>query len=324
MNLKRTVFLIISALILLLSAITVEKTGKLHYYAIKYGGVYPASDGNTISLYDYHGKEAFLKNFDTVSKFIKDCPLETYVAIPPRKMDVLIDSLPEDFPHFDTNALFKLAKKECEKKSGNYIDLLPVFSGKSEYAGHLYFKTDHHWTSKGAYLAYREIITAMGKTPLEESDFDILLFTEKYRGSDYTKHPTDEYDSIFLYYSKNYSDFQVTSVNFPYESEDNNTSLSGMYLEDRRESFDPYTVYFGGNTAYITIRKDQRDTLLIIRDSFASSLAPFLAEHYDIVMIDPRFYPASIKKLAEKESVDLVLILENMGSFTENTIKFKY
>ena len=55
-----------------------------------------------------------------------------------------------------------------------------------------------------------------------------------------------------------------------------------------------------------------------------SALAPFLAEHFDIVMIDPRFYPDRISKAIEYERVDSVLIVENMGSFTENEIKFIY
>lgn len=314
----------LSAIILLLSVMTVEKTGKLHYYVKKYGGVYYADDGNIISLYDYHGKDAFKKNLDTVSAFAIDCPLDVFVAIPPRKMDALTSSLPKDFPHSDITALFTLAKGEVENNGGVYIDLLPVLSGKSEYAGELYFKTDHHWTSHGAYLAYREIVSAMGKTPLEESRFEISLFADKYRGSDYNKHPADEYDEILLYYSESYGDFQVTEVNFPYDSDENNVLLSGMYLEDRLTSFDPYTVYFGGNTPYITIKKGGRDTLLIIRDSFASALAPFLAEHFNVVMVDPRFYPSAIRTVIERESVDKVLILENMGSYTENTIKFKY
>ena len=324
MKKTRSAFIVTAIVILIALIAVIEKTDKLHNYVSAYKGVYSASDGNIISLYDYHGKEAFLENVNPISQFIKDCPLEVYVAIPPRKMDVLTDSLPDDFPHNDMLSLFNLANKEVTKAGGVYIDLLSELKGKSEFSGHLYFKTDHHWTSKGAYLAYKKIISAMKEEPLEENSFEISLFCEKYRGSDYTKSPNEDYDDIFLYYSKSYSDYEVTSVSFPYDSDENNVILEGMYLTDRVNSYDPYTVYFGGNTPYITVRKGDRDTLLIIRDSFASSLAPFLAEHFDLVMIDPRFYPDALKKLIERESVDKVLILENMGTFTENKIKFKY
>lgn len=324
MKIKRILFLTLSALILILSAVTVEKTGKLHYYVQKYGGVYYAEDGNIISLYDYHGKDAFKKNLDAVTDFAEECPLDVYVAIPPRKMDALTSSLPEDFPHSDMTSLFRMAEKEVKKSGGIYVDLHTLLAGKSEYAGQLYFKTDHHWTSLGAYLAYRDIISAMGRTPLEKDAFDVSLFSEEFRGSDYNKHNADEYDKILLYYSKSYDDLEVTEVKFPYDKSENNVTLSGMYLEERLNPLDLYSIYFGGNIPYVTIRKGSRDTLLIIRDSFASALAPLLAEHFDVVMVDPRFYPSSIESVIKRESVDLVLILENMGSYTENTVKFKY
>ena len=320
--------LIILITLILLALLTVllitDKGDNLEDYVNSYNGVYQADDGNIISLYSYHGKEAFLENVAPISSFIENCPLDTYVVIPPRKMDALTDSLPKDLKLTEMKKLFKLAEKEIKKSGGTYIDLLEALEKKSEFAGHLYFKTDHHWTSKGAYLAYREIVNAMGETPLEEDAFEIKLGSDKYRGSDYTKSPNEDYDEIYLYYSKSYSDYEVTSVAFPYDSDENNLTLSGMYLEDKLTSWDPYTVYFGGNTPYVTITKGNRETLLIIRDSFASALAPFLAEHFNIVMIDPRFYPDSLSSLIKREGVDKVLIVENMGSLTENKVKFKY
>lgn len=324
MKKPQIIFVSICLILLLIIALNVEKTSKLDYYVNTYNGVYPAPDGNIISIYGYHGKEAFIENVDPIAKFIKDCPLEAYVAIPPRKMDALTGSLPKDFPHTDMTNLFNLAKEEIENSGGTYIDLSKALKGKSEFAGQLYFKTDHHWTSYGAYLAYREIVTALGKTPLDESDFEVLLGSEKYRGSDYTKSPNGDYDKIYLYYSKNTDNFKVTSVSFPYDSEENNINLTGMYLEDKLTSWDPYTVYFGGNVPYLTVCMGERETLLLIRDSFASALAPFLAEHFNLVMIDPRFYPDSLSSLIERENIDKVLIVENMGSLTENKIKFKY
>ena len=164
-----------------------------------------------------------------------------------------------------------------------------------------------------------------GSNTFSESYFEIELFTESYRGSDHGKKNVTYYDSIFLYYSPRYTDFEVTVVSYPYDSEENNTVYPEMYLTERRDSIDPYTVYFGGNNPYITVRDgSKRATLLVIRDSFASALAPFLAEHFDLVLIDPRFYPERLRRAIEHEEVDSVLIVENMGSFTEHEINFSY
>lgn len=287
-----------------------------------YNGLYIDEDGTIISLYPYHGKEGFLKNMESVNKLGDASSIPVYLAIPPRKMDVL--EVPEDIDRAPSNALFDLAKEESLRHNVTYIDLLSVMDGEE-----LYFKTDHHWTSKGAYLAYCEIIRKMGKEPISEADFTIEIASEKYRGSDYGK--TDKspeytlFDTIELYYPKDYEDYTTTIVSAPYDSDENNETFEGMYDLKAAESWDPYRVYFRGNTPYITIRKSgERETLLMVRDSFASALAPFLAIHFDIVMTDPRFCPEKLSETVKRENVSAILVLENMGTFTENTIKFKY
>ncbi len=318
MLVKRIVYLTLSLAVILSLVLLTSKEGdvrRLNSIVEENGGVYLSEDGYIVSLYEFHGEKAFLKNMNTVIAFLESCPLDTYVAIPPRKMDTLTASLPEGFPLEPAKRLFSLAERETEKNGGEYIDLYKALLSESD----TYFRTDHHWTSKGAYIAYREIISAMGEEPLDESEFEIRLFTDGYRGSDYSKKNADIYDSIYLYYSDNTERFVTTVIS-------NKTSeTSRMYLEEKKSSYDPYTVYFGGNTPYITVRLEgERQTLLVVRDSFASALAPFLAEHFDLVLIDPRFYPNRLSTLVEKEGVDKVLILENMGSYTENTIKFIY
>lgn len=288
----------------------------------RYGGIYIDENQNIISLYAYHGSKAFLENLWAVTELGQKADVPVYLAIPPRKMDVL--ELPDDIDTKSAKSLFTLAEKECAKNGVEYIDLLSVMSGEG-----LYFATDHHWTSHGAYLAYGQIIRAMDLLPLEEGEFERVTAHTKYRGSDYNKtDKSSEYtvfDTIELYYSESYEDYSVTVVGYPYDSEKNNEKLEGIYCLSSLSSWDPYTVYFKGNTPYITVRKDEeRDTLLIIRDSFGSALAPFLAEHFDLVMIDPRFYPEKLSTAVERENVKAILVLENMGSFTENTIKFSY
>lgn len=327
MKIKRILFAFCAILLITASVLLVESyersEGKISYYADAYNGIYSADNGYLISLYKYHGKDSFLNNVKTVEEFLKKSEKEVFVAIPPRKMDALVNFLPEDFPRKPIKELFDLAEKRVEDCGGKYVDLYSALLGKSESAGDVYFKTDHHWTSFGAYLAYVEIISAMGGTPIKEDSFKKELFCDTYRGSDYTKQNNGEYDSIYLYFGESYHNLTVSTLSHPFE--DDYQPLGEMYLSDRKNSYDPYTVYFGGNTPYVTVRSDaERDTLLLIRDSFASALAPFLAEHYDLVLIDPRFYPKKLSTLFDKESIDKILILENMGSYTENTIKFIY
>lgn len=324
-KLKRIIFAFVATLLLASGMLYMSSEYRIVKESARltaaHGGLCLSGD-SIVSLYPYHGRKPFLENMKAVTDMGEACPLPVYLAVPPRKMDVA--EIPEDIDGELFKDLFRLAEEECEKAGVTYIDLTEVLTDES-----LYFATDHHWTSKGAYLAYRSIISAMGGTPIDENVFERVTAHTKYRGSDYNKSGKSPdytvFDTIELYYPDNYTELVATIVNYPYDSFENNIVIGGMYCMDSLNSWDPYTVYFKGNTPYVTVRNgEDRETLMIVRDSFASALAPFLAVHYDIVMIDPRFYPEKLSKVVEREKVSLVLILENMGSFTENTIKFAY
>lgn len=321
---KRIIYLFLSVLLIVLSVILLNGEDRLieesEKQVAKYGGIYFDDEGNIISLYAYHGKEAFLKNMASVTALGKKSTIPVYLAIPPRKMDVL--EIPDDINLAPSRALFDLAKKECERSGVEYIDLLGVLEGEDYY-----FATDNHWSSKGAYIAYCEIIRAMGHEPIAESEFTIDDSFDTYRGNDYWKTKPkdyDVYDTIELYYPEVYGQYKTVLVGYPYDSDEGNEEIELFDIPSLHSDY-PYGVYFKGNAPYVTIRNgEERETLLVIRDSFASALAPLLVNHYDIVLIDPRFCADFISKIAEREGASVILVLENMGSYTENTVKFAY
>jgi hypothetical protein len=299
--------------------------GALAAYVEAYDGVFEASDGNLISLYSWHADEAYEKNLSAFTRLAEKCPLPVYAAIPPRKMDALTSSLPSTFPTAHSERLYSIAEKELERGGIAYVDLYSALEGKSECAGDLYFKTDHHWTHRGAWLAYIEIVSAMGEKPLEQSEFEKTELLSGFRGSDRTKRPESESFDVITGVIPKSGSFECETVFYPYDSDENNTVIEGFYDMSQLSSWEPYNVYLGGNSAYLRVYStsgDERDTLFVVRDSFALALAPYLACHYDLVLIDPRFYPGPLREVAERESADAVLILENMGSLTESSIKF--
>ena len=136
-------FVTVSALLIIICILSSSATKESEENIIKkseeavakYNGLYIREDGTIISLYPYHGKDAFLKNMENVNKLGVDSPLPVYLAIPPRKMDVL--EIPEDIDQTPSNALFELAKSECLQHNVTYIDVLSVMKGEN-----LYFSTD--------------------------------------------------------------------------------------------------------------------------------------------------------------------------------------
>ena len=72
---------------------------------------------------------------------------------------------------------------------------------------------------------------------------------------------------------------------------------------------DKYSVYLGGNFDHISIHADgaERPRLTLIKDSFANSVTPYLAEHFDLEIYDLRYFKGSISD--ELADTDTVLIL---------------
>ncbi len=301
-----------------------ETLDRLEDFVEDNGGIFEATDGNIISLYTWHEEEDYLDNLSVITRFAEKCSLPVYAAIPPRKMDALVSSLPDTFPFEHSERLFSLAKNELENSSAHYVDLFSALKGKSEFAGHLYFKTDHHWTHEGAFLAYEEIVKKMGKTPLDYESFEKTELLSVFRGSDFTKK-NDSLSSDVLTGAYPSGEWKLEQVSYPEDSGEN-TVISGFFDYPELKTNEPYAVYLGGNVPYVRITKEgePRETLLVVRDSFASALAPFLACHFDLVLIDPRFFPTGLEQVAEKENASAVLIVENMGSMTEHKVKFMW
>jgi hypothetical protein len=63
----------------------------------------------------------------------------------------------------------------------NFVNLKNVYLEHAEE--YLFFKSDHHWTHRGAYYAYSEFIKSVGMTPTPIEDFDVEIITDKYIGS---------------------------------------------------------------------------------------------------------------------------------------------
>ena len=120
-------------------------------------------------------------------------------------------------------------------------------------------------------------------------------------------------DTILLYRYKDDDSFLVS------EPSTNKTTF-GFYDFDALSQFDKYKVFLGGNTDIIRIRDTTKDKprLLLIKDSFANSIVPFLAIHYDIDMIDLRYYKGSIQKYMNENTFDSILVLYGIDTLSSD------
>lgn len=204
--------------------------------------------------------------------------------------------LDEDY----VNSIYGLAGKNLGP-----VSLLETYRGRGE----LYFKTDHHWTSQGAYEGYRACCEAAGKRPLPETAFTPRQHGD-FRGSTYSRSALwlTPAEPLILWER----DANITVTNG--ESQELHP---GVFYWERLEEADKYTVNLGGNHSIVrTHNPDGQGRLLVIRDSYANSLGTFLAQTWeDVVLVDLRYYKNPVSELLQQESFDNVLICYSIGNF---------
>lgn len=169
-----------------------------------------------------------------------------------------------------------------------------------------YYRTDHHWTSFGAYEAYRIICEEYGLECFERSDFEIERLHQSFYGSSFRASALPPSaicaDRIELYRYEGDGDYDIRL---------DGGECRELYDFDALESHDAYLVFLGGNYPHLRISSGtERERLLIVKDSFANSLVPFLARHCDIDLVDPRYASASeIGALLDSGEFDKILVL---------------
>lgn len=209
-----------------------------------------------------------------------------------------------------------------------------LFASKDEY---IYYRTDHHWTSLGAYKAYAASSETLGFTPYNLEDFNVVTGSTSFQGTLFSKTLDQSVtkDAIDMYtLADNSVSCTLTSTNGVTEE-----TFDSIFFPEYLEVKDKYSTYTGQNAAIVTIdstnlqnlplaassgcdgNKNQQEdkSLLIIKDSYANSMVQFLANNYTtITMIDLRYMNQPFSNLINVDDYDQVLFLYNCITFSDD------
>lgn len=198
-----------------------------------------------------------------------------------RTLDVAISKL--DYPSTYSDALLSLLDEELGATEG-YIDSVPLYREKIEAGEEVYYRTDHHWTTLGAYYAYAEIMRSFGMEGeiLPQSAFERVTVSDSFYGTSWSAGGMKfvSPDSIELWLLGNEDSFTVTA---------DGRELEGFYSYHYLYRKDQYSIFLDGTHDVVTVTsktESDRPTLLLFKDSFANSVAPFLAQHFDLVLLN--------------------------------------
>lgn len=262
------------------------------------------------------------KSISAINKFSSENNIPVYMMLVPTSAEFYKDQLPSYMPNLDQKKFIEYVYSNLDSKV-TPIDIYPrMEQHASEY---IFYRTDHHWTTYGAYTAYDAASEIMGYTPVEQSAFRIETASDDFKGTFYSKALYDGIDDDEINYY--ISDTPVT-VEITSEFGKEPTVYDSMYFREYLDVKDKYSSFLGTNQPLVTIKTgNEGKKLLLIKDSYAHCYAPFLAENYsEITLLDMRYIQISYKSLIDVEQYDQVMFLYNVSSFSSdrNVKKLSY
>ncbi len=276
-------------------------------------GVYKGKDGYLLNTPVKYDEDMLYKNINAVTEFAKKTGIKTKLMIVPSAGYIMDDKLPAVHEEYTDGSIIDDTKKDCIGIVEE-IELTDVFKEQRDSV-RLYYKTDHHWTSEGAYTAYCVWAKSEGLEPRAKEDYDIEKYDGFY-GTTYTKSAlwNEKPDTLEIW---KYPINATVSINDGAQ----NTEYDSMFFENHLDESDKYPVFLDGNHGFeriINHENPEGKRVLLIKDSYAHSFAPFMAEDCSMIdMVDLRYYFDSVSPLAEENKYDEALVLYGISNICE-------
>lgn len=255
------------------------------------------------------------KNCKYLEEFVNNYKINTDISIMlvPNTSEILKKKLPKYAYNFNETRYINDIYKEIGED--NTVDVNEILKAhKDEY---LYYKTDHHWTTLGAYYAFTEYADKIG---INIEKYTTKLVTDKFYGTMSSKANLEiEADKVYIYEPDKEEEVSVRYNN----STELKDSLYEMSALDKK---DKYSIFLGGNNplVQITTNAENDRKVLVIKDSFAHCFIPFMISGFSkIDVVDLRYYNESIRKMIEEGGYTDILVLYNVGNFVEDKNIYK-
>lgn len=278
------------------------------------GGVYITDQRLIGALTEEEIDEARLKqSIDGVRAFAQNTRTPVAMLLAPTAAEVYSDTLPAYAPNLDQKQLISRIADDLRGDVTMINVYNSLYAMRNEY---IYYRTDHHWTSYGAFLAYQTAIKKLGFSPVSYEMYNIEHAADNFRGTLYSKslYRGTEPDMIDLYHYNGTDPVTSVTINDGLKE----TAYDSIYFREFLDTQEKYSVFLGRNAAVVTVRTNVKNDkkLLLIKDSYANSMLPFLTEHYsEIVLMDMRYVRGDYHAYVDPDQFSQVLVLYNVSNF---------
>ena len=257
--------------------------------------------------------EMLENNLNSIITFTNNYNKEVDFFIIPNSYAVYDELTPRYLPLVDQLSLINSINSYLSLKSNDHINTINVaeelLKNKDDY---IYYKTDHHWTSYGAYLAY---LTYMDYLGLEIVDINNLekITINNFLGTYYNRSKYFKADSDFITY------YNILGLHIEIDGKE---QLSLMDL-DKFKGSDKYSAFLWGNNGLTKVINEniseerKGSSILIFKDSYANSFIQFLSYNYEIIdIIDLRYFKESIRNFMKDKDYNEILIMYSFNNLS--------
>lgn len=259
------------------------------------------------------------KNTAALTSLCQHYPGKVNVLLAPAASDIYKENVPANAPLLDEDGYLDQLSAAVQAAGGSFVDVRQTLTAhKSEY---IYYRTDHHWTSLGAYYAYSQLCQILGLTPFDTAAHTALT-ADNFYGTHYAKARTwNAVPDVITYYDldNTLTVWNVTAAGQPTEGQ-----TTGLYDTDKLSVYDKYAMFLHGNNGLSRVQGNGSGRILVIKDSYANCFVPYLTANYaDIDVVDFRNYNYGLDKLIADNGYDQILVLYNFDSFKSDPYLYR-
>ena len=275
-------------------------------------GVYIGTNGQLLEQIEVADENHLAANIKAIKSFSESqSKIPVRMMLVPDAANVLNHSLPSLAKPEDQTQMFSMVRKDL----GDSVEWIDVSTELNKHKTEkIYYKTDHHWTTLGAFYAFQAAAPSLGIEGDLSGKYVSHAVSNSFNGMLASKSGVNlgEKEQIDIYVPTE----EDTDLIIDYVDEGKRST--SLYDSSKLKEKDQYTVFLGGNSSLLDIRTVSTSTkrLLLVKDSFANSFIPFLTPYYrEIVVVDPRYYSGTINDLMDSYRISEVLFLYSGNTF---------
>ncbi len=247
--------------------------------------------------------QAYIDAVNTVASKLPD--VNVYSLLTPTSVEFYV---PDKYKSLSQSQLEAINYIYSNLKKSN-IKTVNVYDTMKKHTNeYIYFRTDHHWTQRGAYYSYAEFCKTAGFKAIDIKKFE----TDKingFLGSFSVWAPHEKLNSNPDYVELFYPYVEYTGKGYFTSDLSKPINIKAVRTpEEMSQTSQKYLTFINGNYPLNIFKTDVKNgrKIMLFKDSYGNAFAPFLLSHYEeVYIVDVR---------ADKElNTDMTVFMKEHG-----------